>query len=254
MAYTVKKLAGISGVSVRTLHFYDEIGLLKPAYYAENGYRYYEEEQLLILQQILFFRELGIELKKIQSILGQGDFDKLEALQSHKQTLLNEIDRKHDLIQTIDKTMGRLNGKNKMKDQELFLGFSPEKQEEYEEYLKNQLGDHPSFSEAKNNVKNWTKADWNRSSQQWNSICTDLSKLLEKETAVDCQEVQIVIRRHYEWIKQFWTPDRTSYTGLGMGYTAFEWKNAFQAHDPRHPRLAEFLSKAMKVFADSELK
>ena len=254
MTYTVKKLAEISGVSVRTLHFYDEIGLLKPAYYGENGYRHYEEEQLLILQQILFFRELGIELKKIQSILNQSEFDKLVALRSHKQTLLKEIDRKQDLIQTIDKTMGRLKGKKKMKDQELFLGFSPEKQEEYEEYLKNQLGDHPAFSEAKRNVKNWKKAEWNKSSQEWNSICMDLAKLLERQLSVDSQEVQTVIRRHYEWLKHFWTPNRESYTGLGLGYTAFEWKKAFQAYDSNHPRLAEFLAKAMKAFADRELK
>jgi DNA-binding transcriptional MerR regulator len=68
MAYTVNKLAKLSGVSVRTLHFYDEIGLLEPAYYGDNNYRYYEEEQLLMLQQILFFRELGFPLIDIQRI------------------------------------------------------------------------------------------------------------------------------------------------------------------------------------------
>lgn len=65
MPYTVNKLAKLSGVSVRTLHFYDEVGLLKPAYYVENNYRYYEEEQLLLLQQILFYRELGFQLNDI---------------------------------------------------------------------------------------------------------------------------------------------------------------------------------------------
>ena len=69
MAYTVKELAQISGVSIRTLHWYDEVGLLNPAYHGSNGYRYYEEEQLLILQQILFFRELGFELKQIRKVL-----------------------------------------------------------------------------------------------------------------------------------------------------------------------------------------
>jgi DNA-binding transcriptional MerR regulator len=69
MAYTVKKLAKISGISIRTLRFYDEIGLLKPAYYGENNYRYYEEEQVLILQQILFYRELGFPLKDIHRII-----------------------------------------------------------------------------------------------------------------------------------------------------------------------------------------
>ena len=76
MAYTVKQLATMSGVSVRTLHFYDETGLLKPAYNGSNGYRFYEEPQLLTLQQILFYRELGFELKKIERILGRAEFEK----------------------------------------------------------------------------------------------------------------------------------------------------------------------------------
>ena len=87
MAYTVKKLAEVSGVSVRTLHFYDEIGLLAPAYVGDNGYRYYEEEQLLMLQQILFFREIGFELKQRRDVLNQSDFDKLQALKTHRQVL-----------------------------------------------------------------------------------------------------------------------------------------------------------------------
>ena len=248
-----EKVSQISGISVRTLHFYDEIEVLKPAYYAENGYRYYEEEQLLLLKQILFFRELGIELKKLQSILNRSDFDKAAALHSHKQILLKEIDRKQELIQTIDRTMGRLKGKTKMKDQELYLGFSPETQEEYEKFLQDKLGDHPSFNESKRNVKNWTKAEWNKSSQEWNSICADLGKLLKKQMSVDSKEVQGVIRRHYEWLKQFWTPNRESYTGMGMGYTGFEWKKAFEVYDSHHPKLAEFLATAMKAFADREL-
>ena len=76
MAYTVKQVAAMSGVSVRTLHFYDETGLLKPAYHGANGYRFYEEPQLLTLQQILFYRELGFELKEIKRILGRADFEK----------------------------------------------------------------------------------------------------------------------------------------------------------------------------------
>ena len=76
MAYTVKQLAVMSGVSVRTLHFYDEMALLKPAYTKANGYRVYEEPQLLMLQQILFYRELGFELKCINEILCQRKFEK----------------------------------------------------------------------------------------------------------------------------------------------------------------------------------
>src|SRR6478609_6476382 len=84
MAYTVKQVAAMSGVSVRTLHFYDETALLKPAYTKTNGYRFYEEPQLLILQQILFYRELGFELREIKRILGRADFEKVTALTSHR--------------------------------------------------------------------------------------------------------------------------------------------------------------------------
>src|SRR5215475_15306500 len=105
MAYTVKKLAEMSGVSVRTLHFYDEVGLLKPAYLGANGYRFYEEAQLLTLQQILFYRELGFELKQIKRILGQSDFDKVTALESHRKVLRRDLARTRKLIATIDKTI-----------------------------------------------------------------------------------------------------------------------------------------------------
>jgi DNA-binding transcriptional MerR regulator len=124
MAYTVKQVAAMSGVSVRTLHFYDEAGLLKPAYLGANGYRFYEEPQLLKLQQILFYRELGFELKRIKRILGQAKFQKAAALRSHRQVLEKNVTRTRTLIETIDKTIQHLKGAKKMKSEELFTGFS----------------------------------------------------------------------------------------------------------------------------------
>src|SRR5262245_43952332 len=138
MAYTVKKLAAMSGVSVRTLHFYDETGLLKPAYHGANGYRFYEEPQLLTLQQILFYRELGLELKQIRKILGRPDFDKVAALESHRKVLRRDLARTRKLIVTIDKTIEHLKGKKKMKTQEMFVGFSPEQQAKHEQYLRSE--------------------------------------------------------------------------------------------------------------------
>lgn len=123
MGYTVKQVAAMSGVSVRTLHFYDEAGLLKPAYLGANGYRFYEEPQLLILQQILFYRELGFELKQIQRILGRADFEKVAALKSHREVLQKNVTRTRQLIETIDKTIEHLKGTKKMKSQEMFAGF-----------------------------------------------------------------------------------------------------------------------------------
>src|SRR5882724_5981536 len=124
MAYTVKQVAAMSDVSVRTLHFYDETGLLKPAYYKANGYRIYEEPQLFTLQQILFYRELGFELKQIKRILGRADFEKLESLQSHREVLQKNLERTRTLIETIDKTVKHLRGTEKMRSEELFRGFS----------------------------------------------------------------------------------------------------------------------------------
>src|SRR5882757_2298083 len=124
MAYTVKKVAAMSGVSVRTLHFYDETGLLKPAYLGANGYRFYEEPQLLTLQQILFYRELGFELKQIKRILGRADFEKVAALESHRKVLQKNLTRTRTLIETIDKTIEHLKGTKKMKSEEMFAGFS----------------------------------------------------------------------------------------------------------------------------------
>ena len=124
MAYTVKQVAAVSGVTVRTLHFYDEMALLKPAYSKANGYRIYEEPQLLMLQQILFYRELGFELKRIKEILSQPKFEKAAALKSHRQVLERNATRTRTLLETIDKTISHLKGAKKMKSEELFTGFS----------------------------------------------------------------------------------------------------------------------------------
>src|SRR6185436_20002901 len=123
MAYTVKQVAAMSGVSERTLRFYDQTHLLKPAYTKANGYRIYEESQLLMLQQILFYRELGFELKRIKKILSQRKFEKVAALRSHRQVLEKNVTRTRTLIETIDKTIKHLKGKKKMKSEELFTGF-----------------------------------------------------------------------------------------------------------------------------------
>lgn len=114
----------MSGVSVRTLRFYDETGLLKPARYSDSGYRLYEEPQLLMLQQILFYRELGFELKDIGSILGQADFEKVKALQSHRKILQEKLARTRTLIETVEKTVKHLKGKKRMKSEEMFRGFN----------------------------------------------------------------------------------------------------------------------------------
>ena len=123
MAYTVKQVAEMSGVSVRTLHFYDETDLLKPAHTGANGYRFYEEPQLLTLQQILFYRELGFELKDIRRNLGRADFQQVVALRSHREVLEASLARTRRLLETIETTIGHLEGRTAMTAEQMFEGF-----------------------------------------------------------------------------------------------------------------------------------
>ena len=252
MAYTVKKVAEMSGVSVRTLHFYDEAGLLRPAYIGANGYRFYEEAQLLTLQQILFYRELGFELKHIKNVLDRPDFDKVVALESHRRVLRKNLAHTRKLIQTIDKTIERLKGTKKVKDQELFAGFDPQEQARHERYLIDRYGAgiKVSIARSKERVKDWSKADWERSGGDFNRICQDLVSCIQRDLSAESREAQTVIRRHYEWLKQFWTPTRESYVGHSQMIVDSDLRKAYEAS---HAELPEFLAAAIKVFAEKEL-
>src|SRR5687767_2624703 len=125
---TVKQLAAISGVTVRTLHHYDEIGLLKPASVGSNGYRYYARRELLRLQRILFHRELGVPLGSIAELLDLEDEDQVGVLLQHRARLAAERERYGVLIETIGRTISELKGETPMKNADLYKGFSPEKQ------------------------------------------------------------------------------------------------------------------------------
>jgi DNA-binding transcriptional MerR regulator len=103
MEYTVNELATISGVSVRTLHYYDEIGLLQPMRVAKNGYRLYGQKEVDLLQQILFYRELGVPLKKINEILSTTNYDREEELEKQLAALLQRKSQLEDLIANVKK-------------------------------------------------------------------------------------------------------------------------------------------------------
>lgn len=250
MAYTVKKLAEISGISVRTLHFYDEIGLLQPAYVGDNGYRFYEEEQLLMLQQILFFKELGFQLNDIHKIIQSSDFDKIETLQSHRKVLQQQLQRTHQLTETIDKTIAKLKGQGTMSDQEMYLGFDKNKQEEYERYIADHYGKE-AVQDSKKKIKNWTKSDYEHVKQEYDAIHTALTQAMQRHESHSSEPVQTLIRQHFSLVSKFWTPSKESYVGLGQLYLQHEdFRKLYESY---HPQLAAFLADAMKVFAESEL-
>ena len=251
MTYTVNQLTKLSGVSVRTLHFYDEIGLLKPAYYGENNYRYYEEEQLLLLQQILFFRELGFSLNNIQRILNSNDFDKIETLYSHKKVLEKNLDQTKNLIKTIDKTIAHLRGKEKMNAEELYYGFDSEKQKTHEKYLVEKgILTQEFLDECKQKVKNWSDAEKNAFIQDIEKVMKELILAMDKKREPSSNEVQELMRRHYVWLERTWTPTKEKYIDLMQLYQTPEFRVFY---DQRHPKLLEFMIKAMEVFSDREL-
>ena len=251
MAYTVKKVARISGVSVRTLHFYDEIGLLKPAYHAANGYRFYEEAELLLLQQILFYRELGFDLRRIREIVSRKDFDRLAALKSHRKVLRQNLAHTAKLIATIDQTIEHLKGK-KMKTEKFFAGFDPEQQAKHEQYLIDRFGAgmKTAIAQTKKKVEHWTKADWQESGAVFERICTDLVNLLKGHAAAESVEVQEVIGRHHRWLSQFWTPNAQSYAAHTQLIVDSDLRKAYEKFDAGLP---EFAAAAIKRYAATQL-
>lgn len=251
MAYTVKKLADLSGVSIRTLRFYDELGLLKPAYYGDNNYRYYEEAQLLMLQQILFFRELGFHLSDIQRIISSPDFDKVSTLESHRKILEKNLDQTKQLIETVDKTIAHLKGTEMIKLEEVFNGFNAEKQKLYENFLVESGVSQDVISLSKEKVKNWTKEQWIDYKKEGDKIHAELISALNKHLEPSSAEVQKIIKKHYLLITIFWTPTRESYVGLSQLYGSHP--DFVKFYEGLHPKLLNYLVEAMKVFSNNEL-
>lgn len=251
MAYTVNKLAKLSGVSARTLHFYDEIGLLKPAYYGENNYRYYEEAQLLMLQQILFFRELGFQLSDIQRIISSPDFDKVKALELHREILEKNLNQTKMLIKTVDKTIIHLRGKEMMKLEEVFHGFNAEKQKFYEDFLVDSGVEQNVLQKSKEKTKNWTKEQWLEYKKDMDKIHNELVSVINNHLDPSDLAVQKIIRKHYQMTTKFWTPTKDSYIGLSQLYCAHP--DFVKFYNDIHPQLLNFLMEAMKVFSEREL-
>ena len=162
-AYTVRQLAKMAGVSVRTLHHYDQIGLLKPSFRTEAGYRLYAEKDLLRLQQVLFYRELDFPLDEIRIILDLPGFDQVEALRDHRRMLGERAERLARLLRTVDRTIARLTEEDTMPltDEELYEGFSPKEKEQLKEYeaeARDRWGE--MAAESQRRVRQMSKAQW----------------------------------------------------------------------------------------------
>ena len=247
--FTVKQLSKLAGVTPRTLRHYDAIGLLKPSRVGDNGYRYYGEESLLRLQQILFYRELDIPLEDIKKIMGRRDFDVLGALQSHKEALRKQVTRLNRLISTVDNTINHLRGNTTMSDKAYFEGFSEEEQEKYAAEAE-QLYDAESVRESNRKWKAYSKEKKESILAEGKDIYTDMIAAMPK--GANSPEVQAIVERWRRHMDYFWTPNLDQLLALANGYSE---EPRFKANfDKMHPRLAEFMHEAVQVYVANQKK
>ena len=248
--YTTKQLADMVGVSVRTLHHYDAIGLLKPPARTAAEYRLYGEAELLRLQQILFFKELALPLEEIRAILDNPGFDEVAALHAHRQHVQQELERLSCLLGTIDKTIHRLTEDDMtMTDEELYEGFTPEQRERYQREAR-EMYDPAMVAESERRVRKLSKAQWQAVKDEGDALTRTLAALMDHDPGDP--EVQAGIARHYTWVEQFYPVSAEMYRGLGQLYTDHpEFRATYERYAPN---LADFMRAAMEVYADNTLK
>jgi len=247
--YTVKQLSTLAGVTPRTLHYYDQIGLLKPTRIAENGYRYYGDESLLRLQQILFYRELDLPLEEIKKIMGHHDFDVMGALYSHRDALKKQLARLNRLLQTVDNTINHLKGNQTMSEKSFFEGFSEEEQERYAAEAE-QLYDPETVRESNRKWKSYSADKKQAIFDEGKQVYLDMIAVMPKGAA--SPEAQAIVERWRQHMDYFWTPDLNQLNALATGYVE---DPRFKANfDKMHPQLAEFMRDAVKIYVENRKK
>lgn len=247
--FTVKQLSKLAGVTPRTLHHYDSIGLLKPSRVGDNGYRYYGEDALLRLQQILFYRELDIPLDDIKKIMGRRDFDVLGALQSHKDALNKQVSRLNRLINTVDNTINHLKGKDIMSEKAYFEGFNEEEQEKYALEAEELYGAEGVRASMKK-WKGYSAEQKRRIMEEGSRNYTDMIAAMPK--GADSPEAQAIVERWRKHMDYFWTPKLDQLLDLANGYND---DPRFKANfDRMHPQLAEFMREAVKIYVANNKK
>ena len=254
-AYTVSQLARLAGVTVRTLHHYDHIGLLKPSGRTEPGpsgsagYRLYGQAELLRLQQILFFRELDMPLAEVRQILDDPEFDPLTALEHHRGMLHRRMERLTRLLNTIDRTIDSLLEENMtLTDEELYEGFSTEQIERYKREAR-EMYDPELVEESERRVKGMSREQWKAVQAEGQAVTTGIADLMDRDPGD--AEVQAVVARHHAWIENFYPCSAEIYRGLAQGYVEHPEFRAF--YEKVHPGLAEYLSAAMQIYATEVL-
>ncbi|MPR36854.1 MerR family transcriptional regulator [Salmonirosea aquatica] len=255
-SFSVKKVSKISGVSVRTLHHYDSIGLLKPSHRTEAGYRYYDEARLLRLQQILFYRELGFSLRQVREILDDPGFSLIWALENHRSALENRQKRIASLLVTIDRTIQNLKkGEIMTNPEQLYEGLPKEVGITYRQEAIDEYG-QDAVDQSERALMKMTKEDLEKLKKEQGQIASELFTMQNENPESDA--VQRVIARHYANIRMFWgtsnLPDKQAEAYAGLGELYVNDERFTLVNGVPQPGYALFMQKAMRHFANTQLK
>ena len=241
MKMQIKEFAEFTGVSVRTLHYYDEIGLLQPAYVDRaTGYRFYDEDSLLRMQEILFYRELDFSLKSIGEILSSPDYDKTKALQEQKQLLKLKKDRLERLISAIDHAV---KGENIMK------AFDNTEFETYKAEAQQRWGNTDAYREHAQKTKGYGKEKWNNLVADMDLIFGEFALCMKNGAAPEEQEVLDLVKKLQDHITEnYYTCTKQILSGLGQMYVADErFRNNIDKHGDG---TAAFASEAIACYCE----
>jgi MerR family transcriptional regulator, thiopeptide resistance regulator len=244
-------LAATSGVTVRTLHHYDEIGLLRPAAVGANGYRYYGRKELLRLQRILFHRELAVPLSAIAELLDLEGEDRIGVLREHREKLAAERERYRVLIETIDRTIEVLRGEGRMANADLYRGFGAEKQGGYEAWLIERYGEpmREGIERSKESYATMSDAEQLALGKELHELEQGLAAALRNGSDPVSDGVDALIRRHRAWVSAMWGRpcSMEPYSGLADLYLAHPDFVARYEHIEKG--FAEYLASAMRLHA-----
>lgn len=243
--YTVGEVARLARITVRTLHHYDEIGLLVPSQRSESGYRLYTAEDLTRLHQILLFRALGFSLESIRGLLDDPRADRRRALQEQRQALLDRIEQTRSLIAAVDDALRALDGGVEMDAEKLFEGFDPS---QYEEEAKQRWGHTEAWRISKERTGKYRKEDWARIQAEAGEIYRRLAELLAEGKRPNDAEAMDAAEQHRLHIDRWFYPcPPAMHAGLGQMYVADPRFTEF--FEKQREGLAAFVSEAFQANA-----
>lgn len=249
MEYTVQKLGQLAGISTRTLRYYDEIGLLKPTRINSSGYRIYGSDEVDRLQQILFYRELGVNLDSIKEIITSSTFDEATALKEHRNKLLEKREQLDMLITNVDKSIQLRERSITMADQEKFEGFKQENvdnnEDKYGKEIRGLYGDN-TVDKSNAKVKGMSQKQYTEVTNLEQQVLDNLKAAMETGDPAG-ELAQKTADLHRQWISYYWDQySKEAHAGLAEMYVADERFSAY--YDKIQPGASVFLRDAILIY------